>query len=171
MDHAIDCYDRALALGEKDQEGILLVMRGTALLQRAYAMKIRIKDLLTSVSPLVPQLEEFLYRLLVLSQIVRSAHRQLLLVSGVSTPYYVLLCYVSSAKVALVYLSQLPRLSSWAEMKAKWPEAAEGPLLSADMPHLLDRMIFLSALHDNALWRALQDLLTATILIPTFPQV
>jgi tetratricopeptide (TPR) repeat protein len=39
VDRAIDCYDRALELGDKEQEGVLLVMRGTALLQRAYACR------------------------------------------------------------------------------------------------------------------------------------
>lgn len=39
VDLAIDCYDQALALGDKEQEGVLLVMRGTALLQRAYACR------------------------------------------------------------------------------------------------------------------------------------
>jgi tetratricopeptide (TPR) repeat protein len=35
-DRAIECYDRALELRDPEQEGVLLVMRGTALLQRAY---------------------------------------------------------------------------------------------------------------------------------------
>ena len=34
VDSAIDCYDKALELGDREQEGVLLVMRGTALLQR-----------------------------------------------------------------------------------------------------------------------------------------
>ena len=45
LDSAVDCYDRALALGDREQEGVLLVMRGTALLQRAYACRMRSKDL------------------------------------------------------------------------------------------------------------------------------
>lgn len=39
MDLAIECYDKALELGDREQEGVLLVMRGTALLQRAYACR------------------------------------------------------------------------------------------------------------------------------------
>lgn len=39
VDLAITCYDQALKLGDKEQEGVLLVMRGTALLQRAYSCK------------------------------------------------------------------------------------------------------------------------------------
>jgi hypothetical protein len=39
VDLAIECYDKALELGDREQEGVLLVMRGTALLQRAYACR------------------------------------------------------------------------------------------------------------------------------------
>jgi hypothetical protein len=42
---AIDAYNKALAIGDKEQEGVLLVMRGTALLQRAYAYRLRHKDI------------------------------------------------------------------------------------------------------------------------------
>ena len=42
---AIDAYNKALAIGDKEQEGVLLVMRGTALLQRAYAYRLRRKDI------------------------------------------------------------------------------------------------------------------------------
>jgi len=33
---AVEFYAKSLLLGDKEQEGVLLVMRGTALLQRAY---------------------------------------------------------------------------------------------------------------------------------------
>ena len=39
VDSAIACYDKALGLEDKEQEGVLLVMRGTALLQRSYAIR------------------------------------------------------------------------------------------------------------------------------------
>ena len=39
VDQAIECYDKALELGDQEQEGVLLVMRGTALLQRAYVYR------------------------------------------------------------------------------------------------------------------------------------
>jgi hypothetical protein len=39
VDLAIECYDKALELGDREQEGVLLVMRGSALLQRAYACR------------------------------------------------------------------------------------------------------------------------------------
>ena len=39
VDLAIDCYDKAIEFGDQEQEGVLLLMRGTALLQRAYASR------------------------------------------------------------------------------------------------------------------------------------
>ena len=43
VDLAIECYDKALELGDREQEGVLLVMRGSALLQRAYACRFSLK--------------------------------------------------------------------------------------------------------------------------------
>ena len=54
VDQAIDCYNRALELGDNEQEGVLLVMRGTALLQRAYAYKMRFKDMITIAEDILP---------------------------------------------------------------------------------------------------------------------
>ena len=54
VDQAIDCYNRALELGDNEQEGVLLVMRGTALLQRAYAYKMRFKDMITISEDILP---------------------------------------------------------------------------------------------------------------------
>lgn len=54
VDNAISCYDRALELGDKEQEGVLLVMRGTALLQRAYASKLKYKDILAISQEFIP---------------------------------------------------------------------------------------------------------------------
>jgi hypothetical protein len=40
VDEAIQCFDEAILLDEdKEQEGILLVMRGTAYLQRALTFR------------------------------------------------------------------------------------------------------------------------------------
>jgi len=36
LESAIKCYDSALSFDDKSQEGILLLMRGTAYLQRSY---------------------------------------------------------------------------------------------------------------------------------------
>ena len=43
VDLAIECYNKALAIVDSEQEGVLLVMRGSALLQRAYGYKYGIK--------------------------------------------------------------------------------------------------------------------------------
>lgn len=77
VDSAIDCYDAALALKDKEQEGVLLVMRGTALLQRvivcitcrliiilcnykAYGFKMRHKDSLGLADEVLPNKEVLL---------------------------------------------------------------------------------------------------------------
>lgn len=39
VEEAILCYDKALSLGDANQEGILRLMRGTALLQRSYSLR------------------------------------------------------------------------------------------------------------------------------------
>ena len=57
LDAAIECYDRALDLGDREQEGVLLVMRGTALLQRAYSCRMRSKDLSAIANELLPSIE------------------------------------------------------------------------------------------------------------------
>ncbi len=42
---------------DREQEGVLLVMRGTALLQRAYASRLRYKDIVTIAAEIVPTIE------------------------------------------------------------------------------------------------------------------
>ena len=61
LDSAIECYDRALELGDREQEGVLLVMRGTALLQRAYSCRMRSKDLSAIANELLPSIEGTIY--------------------------------------------------------------------------------------------------------------
>lgn len=57
LDQAISCYDRALLLGDPEQEGVLLVMRGTALLQRAYLYRMRQRDVLGVAEGVLPTSE------------------------------------------------------------------------------------------------------------------
>lgn len=57
LDQAISCYDRALQLGDPEQEGVLLVMRGTALLQRAYLYRMRQRDVLQVAESVLPYSE------------------------------------------------------------------------------------------------------------------
>jgi tetratricopeptide (TPR) repeat protein len=51
---AIQCYDRALDAGYKDQEGVLLVMRATAYLQRAYNHRKELKVAVQALEDSVP---------------------------------------------------------------------------------------------------------------------
>jgi tetratricopeptide (TPR) repeat protein len=59
--------------------------------------------------------------------------------------------------------------SKWIEAKSRWPEVREGPPVSTGQ-ELMDRASFLWSLHEHALLRALQDLLTATLVLPGFAQ-
>ncbi|CAM9173191.1 unnamed protein product [Choristocarpus tenellus] len=51
---AIEYYDKAIATGYSDQEGVLLVMRATAFLQRAYSHRRILNTLLERISRDVP---------------------------------------------------------------------------------------------------------------------
>ena len=57
----------------------------------------------------------------------------------------------------------------WSEIRKKWPEAREGEPIQTGQ-ELISRADFLMSLHEHALLRALQDLLTATLLLPGFAQ-
>jgi len=46
VDEAIGCYTEALALREEEQQGVLLLMRGMAFLQKAYAARLLVRDML-----------------------------------------------------------------------------------------------------------------------------
>lgn len=54
---AIECYDKAIATGWADQEGVLLVMRATAYLQRAYAHRRALASVLGKVARGMPSLD------------------------------------------------------------------------------------------------------------------
>lgn len=71
-------------------------------------------------------------------------------------------------RIAVLY-QQLDVSAKWNEIKARWPEVREGPVVvSGD--ELLARAQFSWSLYEHALLRALQDLLTATVLLPGFAQ-
>mmetsp|Transcript_20735 Transcript_20735/g.30685 ORF Transcript_20735/g.30685 Transcript_20735/m.30685 type:complete len:338 (-) Transcript_20735:3-1016(-) len=59
VDEAIKCYDKALKLNWKEQEGVLLVMRATAYLQRAYIHKKHVTSLLKKLTKEMPSLQNF----------------------------------------------------------------------------------------------------------------
>eukprot|EP00981_Chlorochromonas_danica_P005052 scaffold1016_cov175-Ochromonas_danica.AAC.10 len=152
VDQAIECYDKALSLGDKEQEGVLLVMRGTALLQRAYACRLRYKDIANVAQVILPSYEMLVKVLEMLSTSSSNQHVVLELLQRVNGLYQ--------------QLDQSPR---WAEGKAMWPEPREGSIPTT-INDLLGKMILTWSLYENALLRALQDLLTATVLLPGFAQ-
>jgi hypothetical protein len=53
----------------------------------------------------------------------------------------------------------------WIENKSRWPEAREGVVVTSGV-ELIDRATFSWSLYEHALLRSLQDLLTATLLLP-----
>lgn len=88
VDLAIECYNKALDLGgiepikilqtvrptrvfflitDKEQEGVLLLMRGTALLQRAYGYRLKYRDVLGLAAELLPKLEQLQLLMICLS--------------------------------------------------------------------------------------------------------
>jgi tetratricopeptide (TPR) repeat protein len=58
VDKAIDSYSGALRIGDSNQEGILLIMRGSALLQRAYSSRLKYKRALQEASESLPCIED-----------------------------------------------------------------------------------------------------------------
>jgi tetratricopeptide (TPR) repeat protein len=54
IDAAIDSYDKALATSVMEQEGILLLMRATAYLQRAAVHRTELKTIVNELSAMVP---------------------------------------------------------------------------------------------------------------------
>lgn len=58
VDQAIESYSSALSLGSSSQEGVLLIMRGSALLQRAYSSRLKYKRALQDASETLPSLED-----------------------------------------------------------------------------------------------------------------
>lgn len=155
VDHAIECYDKALELGDREQEGVLLVMRGTALLQRAYAYRMRHKDISMFVQEILPStgvIQSMFDALAPLSPLPRARISIDLL-----------------NKMSAIY-SNLDISPKWADIKSRWPER-EGSLNGLFQgEELIDRASFSYSLYEHALMRAVQDLLTATIVLPGFAQ-
>ncbi len=54
VDQAIDCYDKAIPLSHKGQEGVLRVMRSTAYLQRAYTHFMQFRELVDQIAQPLP---------------------------------------------------------------------------------------------------------------------
>jgi len=160
VDKAIQCYDRALELGDKEQEGVLLVMRGTALLQRSYACRMRHRDVINVAEEVLPTMESitsFLTSMLSMPPILRCKLTMNLLV-----------------KVAEVYEGKAQQqdgnAAAWDEIVTKIPGVVAGATIASG-EELLTKARFTWSLYENSLMRALQDLLTSTLVLPSFAQV
>lgn len=154
VDSAIDCYNKALDLGDHEQEGVLLVMRGTALLQRAYAYRMRHKELLQLALDVLPYYEGL---------------NQLL---GALSPLQI----YPRCLVTLDILTNLAAISHQLDLSPRWVDARERWSDGRDTEQivtaedLLRRVGFSFAMYEYALSSALEDLLHATIVLPGFAQ-
>lgn len=154
VDQAIECYNIALGIGDKEQEGILLVMRGTALLQRCYASRLRYKDLMFMAQGVLPTIEGIsstLGALCMMHPYVRATTSLQLL--------------LRTRKI----FENLDLSSTWTEVKLRWPEAREGKIVRSG-EDLISRAAFAWYVYEHSLIFALQDLLAATIILPGFAQ-
>lgn len=162
VDDAIECYNKALSLGDQDQEGVLLVMRGTALLQRAYACRLRHRDMLNIAENVLPTFEPVYTTIqtLLLSTSTSS-------ISQASKDFMILNLLL---KVNSIYES-LDTSSRWVSLKSTWPIDREGtPTAFSSGKKLLDRLIFTYNLYEHALSTSMRDLLAATVVLPGFAQ-
>lgn len=156
VDTAIDCYDKALALGDQSQEGVLLVMRGTALLQRAYACRLRYKETMSIAESVLPSFD-LLHALI-----------QPLLASGdVKVNLKLALSLLTLSASAS---KKLESLSRWSEFKNRIVNDPQSSPPPATGEELLQRASWALSLYEFSLLRALQDLLTSTVLLPGFAQ-
>eukprot|EP01031_Cornospumella_fuschlensis_P031275 gene31275-37795_t len=203
LDQAIDCYDKALQLNtgagsETQQNGILLLMRGTALLQRAYVYKLRYRDMMKVAQEVLVKNED-------VSKWVDAFHSPIpllgegvgvggwwwgggnffpnLLSSAQSSTSANPITTLSSSALSIVAFRErivmdmlrrvhmhnkhLDSYPKWSDLKSKWPGDKEPPTKAED---LLDKVYFTSCLYQQSLTRALQDLLTCTTVLPSFPQ-
>lgn len=154
VDAAIDNYSRALSLGDGEQEGVLLVMRGSALLQRAYVCRMRYKEIMSLSRDVLPSFEG--------TYAVVDAFSRLH--PAVSSRAILLLL----TRANDIFLDVDESLM-WAEAKLNWPEARLGEVVSSGT-ELLDKATFSWALYEHALAAALEDLLLATMVMPGFAQ-
>lgn len=159
VDEAIDCYDRALDLRDKEQEGVLLVMRGTALLQRAYSARLRYKDIIAVADRILPTAESIGFVFNALSCVhpllkLRISLELMLRVDGI--------------------FNSLDSSPMWAELKNQWPESKDGSggpgqtVKSGE--EMINKAVFAYSLYEYSLLRALSDLLKATLVLPGFAQ-
>jgi tetratricopeptide (TPR) repeat protein len=201
VDQAIECYNKALALGDKEQEGVLLVMRGSALLQRAYACRLRYKDIMSYAEEVLPSIDAIrgILDATVLSLTAplpstlvpavsldyfksRLALEYLLQQSGVYRTGAAVAARVAAAAAAAAATSATSSASASAGI-TKEPTPPPTPttvpvlddvLAAAGAPlsgkELLKKASLAHSMYEFALMRALEDLLTATVVLPGFAQ-
>eukprot|EP00607_Mallomonas_marina_P008669 CAMPEP_0182424928 /NCGR_PEP_ID=MMETSP1167-20130531/11226_1 /TAXON_ID=2988 /ORGANISM="Mallomonas Sp, Strain CCMP3275" /LENGTH=295 /DNA_ID=CAMNT_0024605133 /DNA_START=387 /DNA_END=1270 /DNA_ORIENTATION=- len=154
VDKAIDCYNKALELGDNEQEGVLLVMRGTALLQRAYGYRMRYKDLFAVAQEVLPCVQTVAC-LMTAIQIFPPAPRL----------YICLHLFKRLGRIS----RQLETSVRWMEVKETWPEAKD-VMSEVTAEILLRRISFSWSMYEHSLSSALDDLLLATQVLPGFSQ-
>ena len=158
VDEAIEFYDKALSLGDIDQEGVLLVMRGTALLQRAYACKLRHGDILSIAQEILPSYE-------IMTQLVSALMTSSL--NQVDKDRIILQMWIKVRSIGM----KLDTSPQWETLKSRWPDDREGiPLPSSSGESLLYKAAFTYSLYENSLMKSLRDLLLATVVLPGFGQ-
>ena len=175
VDYAIDRYNRALALGDKEQEGVLLVMRGSALLQRAYACRLRYRDMLSYAEQVLPSLESIKATL----EAISSCNKLPASVRGKMVFDYLTRLGASSKRdLSLSQQSQQVGASSQAVGEASSSvgnsnsnniNIKDGTVVPG-FDEIIRKCNFSYSLYEFALMGALEDLLTATILLPGFAQ-
>lgn len=131
-------------------------MRGTALLQRAYACRLRYKETMSIAESLLPSFD------------LLQALLQPLLTSGDVTV---------NLKLALSLLTmsasaskKLELSSRWSEFKSRIMNDQQNSPPPTTGEELLQRASWALSLYEFSLLRALQDLLTSTVLLPGFAQ-
>ena len=126
-DAAIECYDGALELGDGEQEGVLLVMRGTALLQRAFSCRMRSKDMSRIANEVLPSLDDI---------------RNILNAFASLSPSLRTIASLELLSRVAAIFSSLEYSPKWLEWKGKWPEIREGPIVTTGEVMKLFHILF-----------------------------
>ena len=154
VDRAIDCYNTAISFGDKEQEGVLLVMRGTALLQRCYVSRMRFRSIISFARAMLPSIQGIITTIEALAPL---------------SPYARALTVIELLSRANNIFKDIEASALWNEMKLKWPEDREGkPVKSGE--ELLYKATFAWYKYEYTLISAMEDLLSATVVLPGFPQ-
>lgn len=209
VDLAIESYSSALSLGDSSQEGVLLIMRGSALLQRAYSSRLKYKRALQDASEKLPSLEDIKTGMSSLSPLpapIRAKTSMNLLLGAAKV--YRKNVDKDGVEITKKWADLRESMLLWAfamekETKGKASSAKENEKrdektdasrdkadktrLSDTLPSvpeltepieyepnagglLLGKASFSFSLYEHSLTRALEDLLRATVVLPSFAQ-